>query len=168
MPLFGKSSKGPAELVRALREAVAALERGDKKADKAQEDVSKNLVSTQCSELSTQYPIPNTQYSLTHTHTHIFLSPFLPPPRLSLSLSALITGSNQSFKQMTFVNKLSKILYLYDICATFQYCILQDAICLTIHQPFSRKIGDANPRIVCAQSYRASSRTVMNEHVIRR
>lgn len=45
MPLFGKSQKSPAELVKALKEAVTALERGDKKAEKAQEDVSKNLVS---------------------------------------------------------------------------------------------------------------------------
>lgn len=45
MPLFGKSTKSPAELVKALKEAVNALERGDKKAEKAQEDVSKNLVS---------------------------------------------------------------------------------------------------------------------------
>lgn len=45
MPLFGKSQKSPAELVRSLKDAVTALERGDKKAEKAQEDVSKNLVS---------------------------------------------------------------------------------------------------------------------------
>lgn len=44
MPLFGKSTKSPAELVKALKEAVNSLERGDKKAEKAQEDVSKNLV----------------------------------------------------------------------------------------------------------------------------
>nr|CAD7452285.1 unnamed protein product [Timema tahoe] len=44
MPLFGKSQKSPAEVVKALKEAVNALERGDKKAEKAQEDVSKNLV----------------------------------------------------------------------------------------------------------------------------
>jgi len=44
MPLFGKSHKSPAEVVKALKEAVNALERGDKKAEKAQEDVSKNLV----------------------------------------------------------------------------------------------------------------------------
>ncbi|KAJ6639629.1 Protein Mo25 [Pseudolycoriella hygida] len=43
MPLFGKSTKSPAELVKALKEAVNSLERGDKKAEKAQEDVSKNL-----------------------------------------------------------------------------------------------------------------------------
>lgn len=34
MPLFGKSQKSPADLVRALKEAVLALERGDKKAEK--------------------------------------------------------------------------------------------------------------------------------------
>lgn len=45
MPLFGKSQKSPQELVKALKEAVNSLERGDKKAEKAQEDVSKNLVS---------------------------------------------------------------------------------------------------------------------------
>ncbi|XP_040163912.1 protein Mo25-like [Anopheles arabiensis] len=45
MPLFGKSQKSPQELVKSLKEAVNALERGDKKAEKAQEDVSKNLVS---------------------------------------------------------------------------------------------------------------------------
>lgn len=44
MPLFGRSQKSPAELVKALKEAVTALERGEKKAEKAQEDVSKNLV----------------------------------------------------------------------------------------------------------------------------
>lgn len=47
MPLFGKSQKSPAELVKALKEAVNSLERGDKKAEKAQDDVSKNLVSTE-------------------------------------------------------------------------------------------------------------------------
>uniref|UniRef100_A0A646QHY7 Mo25 n=2 Tax=Scolopendridae TaxID=41363 RepID=A0A646QHY7_9MYRI len=47
MPLFGKSQKSPADLVKALKEAVMVLEkteRNDKKAEKAQEDVSKNLV----------------------------------------------------------------------------------------------------------------------------
>lgn len=45
MPLFGKSQKSPEITVRSLKDAVTALERGDKKAEKAQEDVSKNLVS---------------------------------------------------------------------------------------------------------------------------
>lgn len=44
MPLFGKSSKSPYDLVKSLQEALAVLEKGDKKAEKAQEDVSKNLV----------------------------------------------------------------------------------------------------------------------------
>lgn len=46
MPLFGRSQKSPAEIVRQLKEAVNCLEKGDKKAEKAQEDISKNLVST--------------------------------------------------------------------------------------------------------------------------
>lgn len=45
MPLFGKSQKNPAEVVKALKEAVTALERGDKKAEKAQEEVSKQLAN---------------------------------------------------------------------------------------------------------------------------
>nr|CAG4651874.1 EOG090X07E2 [Triops cancriformis] len=44
MPLFGKSQKSPAEVVKALKEAVLSLEKGDKKLEKAQEDVSKNLL----------------------------------------------------------------------------------------------------------------------------
>lgn len=34
MPLFGKSQKSPAEVVKALKDALTALERGDKKSDK--------------------------------------------------------------------------------------------------------------------------------------
>lgn len=45
MPLFGKSQKSPSEIVKQLKEAVNSLEKGDKKAEKAQEDISKNLVS---------------------------------------------------------------------------------------------------------------------------
>lgn len=40
MPLFGKSQKSPGELVKALREAVLALERGDKKAEKVSIEIS--------------------------------------------------------------------------------------------------------------------------------
>ena len=43
MPLFGKSQKNPTEVVKALKEAVTALERGEKKAEKAQEEVTKQL-----------------------------------------------------------------------------------------------------------------------------
>ncbi|EDW34778.1 GL12722 [Drosophila persimilis] len=45
MPLFGKSQKSPVELVKSLKEAINALESGDRKVEKAQEDCSKNLVS---------------------------------------------------------------------------------------------------------------------------
>ncbi|KAI1280301.1 Protein Mo25 [Halotydeus destructor] len=44
MPLFGKSHKSPFELIKSLQDALNSLEKGDKKAEKAQEDVSKNLV----------------------------------------------------------------------------------------------------------------------------
>lgn len=58
MPLFGRSQKSPAELVKALKEAVTALERGEKKAEKAQEDVSKNLVCMRVlASISTHNPI---------------------------------------------------------------------------------------------------------------
>ena len=45
MPLFGKSSKSPVELIRGLKESLLTLEKGSdgKKQDKAQEDVSKHL-----------------------------------------------------------------------------------------------------------------------------
>lgn len=39
MPLFGKSQKNPVEVVKQIKEAVVALEKGDKKLEK----VSKQL-----------------------------------------------------------------------------------------------------------------------------
>lgn len=45
MPLFGKSHKNPFDLIKSLQEALIAVEKGDKKAEKATEDVSKNLVA---------------------------------------------------------------------------------------------------------------------------
>jgi len=47
MPLFGKSTKSAAEVVKLLKESLAVLEKGgaDKKQEKAQEEVSKHLVS---------------------------------------------------------------------------------------------------------------------------
>jgi len=45
MPLFGRSQKNPAEVVKCLKEAVTALERGDKKVEKAQEEASKQLAA---------------------------------------------------------------------------------------------------------------------------
>jgi len=44
MPLlWGKSQKNPADVVRAIRDGLTALEKGDKKSDKALEDVNKNV-----------------------------------------------------------------------------------------------------------------------------
>ncbi|KAE8278276.1 Calcium-binding protein 39 MO25alpha Protein Mo25 [Larimichthys crocea] len=45
MPLFGKSHKSPADIVRTLKENLAILVKQDKKTDKASEEVSKCLVS---------------------------------------------------------------------------------------------------------------------------
>jgi len=47
MPLFGKSTKSPTEIVKQLKESVSVLERGgdSKKEVKAQEDVGKQLAS---------------------------------------------------------------------------------------------------------------------------
>ncbi|CAN0093403.1 calcium-binding protein 39 [Petromyzon marinus] len=45
MPLFGKSHKTPAEVVRHLKESLAQLEKQDKKAEKASEEVSKSLAA---------------------------------------------------------------------------------------------------------------------------
>ena len=47
MPLFGKATKSPVELVRVLKESLLVLEKGGdgKKQEKAQEDVSKHLTS---------------------------------------------------------------------------------------------------------------------------
>jgi calcium binding protein 39 len=42
--LFGKSQKGAAELVKALKDALNAMEKGDKKIEKGQEDVAKQLL----------------------------------------------------------------------------------------------------------------------------
>jgi len=44
MPLFGKSSKSPTEVVKLLKEGLTVLDKGDvKRQDKAQEDISKHL-----------------------------------------------------------------------------------------------------------------------------
>lgn len=39
MPLFGKSQKSPAEVVKALKDAVSALEKGEKKGEKGDKKV---------------------------------------------------------------------------------------------------------------------------------
>lgn len=49
MPLFGKSQKSPAEVVKALKEAVNSLERGDKKAEKVSMECILFCISTSLS-----------------------------------------------------------------------------------------------------------------------
>ncbi|XP_073402201.1 calcium-binding protein 39-like [Dendrobates tinctorius] len=46
MPLFSKSHKNPAEIVKTLKENMALLEKQDKKTEKASEEVSKSLQAT--------------------------------------------------------------------------------------------------------------------------
>lgn len=43
LPLFGKSHKSPPDIVKNLKEALTALEKGDKKSEKAQEEVNRSL-----------------------------------------------------------------------------------------------------------------------------
>ena len=45
MPLFGKSQKSPAEVVKALKEAVTSLEKGDKKLEKVWIWILKSQIS---------------------------------------------------------------------------------------------------------------------------
>ncbi|XP_013786491.1 protein Mo25-like isoform X2 [Limulus polyphemus] len=77
MPLFGKSQKSPVELVKVLREAVLALERGDKKAEKAQEDVSKNLMLMKNMLYGTSDQEPQTDIVLTQLAHELYNSNLL-------------------------------------------------------------------------------------------
>ncbi|GAB6020553.1 mo25 protein [Chamberlinius hualienensis] len=77
MPLFGKSQKSPADLVKALKEAVVALERGDRKAEKAQEDVSKNLVLVKNMLYGTSDQEPQTDIVLAHLAQELYNSALL-------------------------------------------------------------------------------------------
>lgn len=43
MPLFGKSHKSPPDIIRNLREALNIIEKGDKKSEKAVEEVNRWL-----------------------------------------------------------------------------------------------------------------------------
>lgn len=43
LPLFGKSHKSPPDIVKNLKEALTSLEKGDKKSEKAQEEVNRSL-----------------------------------------------------------------------------------------------------------------------------
>ena len=39
LPIFGKSHKTPADIIRNLKDALAVIEKGDKKSEKAAEEV---------------------------------------------------------------------------------------------------------------------------------
>lgn len=45
LPLFGKSHKSPPDIVKNLKESLAIIEKGDKKSDKAAEEVNRWLQS---------------------------------------------------------------------------------------------------------------------------
>ena len=75
MPLFGKSQKSPVELTKSLQEGLQALERGDKKSEKAQEEVSKHLVliknmlyGTNDTEPQTDIAVATLSHELYSTH----------------------------------------------------------------------------------------------------
>jgi len=79
MPLFGKSQKSPCELVKQLKDAINALEKGDKKAEKAQEDISKNLVQVKnmlygTSDIEPQTDIVISQLAQELYNTNLLLS----------------------------------------------------------------------------------------------
>lgn len=95
MPLFGKSTKSPAELVKALKEAVNSLERGDKKAEKAQEDVSKNLVSI----------LKMQRLFSSSNHSFFLLSPFV--------VVVFVVGDYRSHTHHRIANFINTILSQY-------------------------------------------------------
>lgn len=78
MPLFGKSQKSPAELVKALSSSLShSLERGDKKSEKAQEDVSKNLLLIKNMLYGTFDSDPQTDYVIAQLSQELYNSNLL-------------------------------------------------------------------------------------------
>uniref|UniRef100_A0A182TAA3 Mo25-like protein n=1 Tax=Anopheles maculatus TaxID=74869 RepID=A0A182TAA3_9DIPT len=77
MPLFSMFQKTPQELVKTLHEAVIALERGDKKTEKAQEDVSKNLVLVKNMLYGTSDAEPQSEIVLSHLTSELYSTDLL-------------------------------------------------------------------------------------------
>lgn len=107
MPLFGKSQKSPAEVVKALKEAVSALERGDKKAEKAQEDVSKNLVLMKNMLYGTSDAEPQTDIMVAQLAQELYNSNLL---------LLLIQNLNRIDFEVCFVHR-SHVLYITVMCS---------------------------------------------------
>lgn len=78
MPLFGKSTKTPFELIRSLQESLQITEKGDsKKADKALEDVSKSLVAIKVMLYGTNDQEPQTDIAVAQLALEIYKSDLL-------------------------------------------------------------------------------------------
>lgn len=72
MPLFGKSTKSPYELIKSVQEAILLLEKGDKKVEKAQEDISKNLVLIKNMLYGTGDTEPQTDIGVAHLSQELY------------------------------------------------------------------------------------------------
>lgn len=72
MPLFGKSTKSPYELIKSVQEAILLLEKGDKKIEKAQEDISKNLVLIKNMLYGTGDTEPQTDIGVAHLSQELY------------------------------------------------------------------------------------------------
>ncbi|KAG9508784.1 Calcium-binding protein 39, partial [Fragariocoptes setiger] len=78
MPLFGKSSKSPFELIKSLQESLNIAEKGDsKKAERALEDVSKSLVAIKNMLYGTNDQEPQTDIAVAQLAQEIYNSNLL-------------------------------------------------------------------------------------------
>lgn len=77
--IFGKRHKSPAEIVKALKEAIVALEKGEKKSERLQEDVSKNLQAMKQVLYGSQDSEPQTELvaQLAHETYNLHLIPLI-------------------------------------------------------------------------------------------
>lgn len=101
MPLFGKSSKSPYELVKTLQEALLIIEKGDsKKLDKASEDVSKSLMAIK----NMLYGTQDQQHHQQHHHHH-----HANESQTDIAVAQLAQEIYNSNLLFTLINNLSKI-----------------------------------------------------------
>jgi len=118
MPLFGKSTKSPAEVVKALKEAVTSLEKGDKKLEKAQEDVSKNLVLIKNMLYGTSDSEPQTDIVVAQLSQELYNSGLL--VMLIHNLSR-VDFEVRKFSERFITNK-SFILFIFPKCKGQERC----------------------------------------------
>lgn len=111
MPLFGKSSKSPFELVKTLQEALSLIEKGDsKKLDKALEDVSKSLVLIKNMLYGTNHDQQHnhTSHQQHHHHSHHHHS-HQNESQTDIAVAQLAQEIYNSNLLFTLINNLSKI-----------------------------------------------------------